>query len=402
MSDYFEGIAVKRLSKVETRPKASNQHEFNGTAELKLLLGDADRRNIPARFIWLGTEQEGVSSDSNITWYDARRNHPLRTEYRLYYPSNEVTQLMAEGDSLFITLCRDGSIMVMVVASGSILKDQLLWLFGVEQQPGFDFMVSELQNRKSLQLDFAARYILDELGVEFEEPVSHELDELVEQFGLKFPSTRQFSELARQSLSHISPMEDDPDEVLWQWIDREEALFRRLERRIVSKRLELGFCGSDGADVDGFVKFSLSVQNRRKARVGHSLENHLEALFVARDILHTRGATTENGYKPDFLFPSIDDYRDTNFPLERLTMLGSKSTLKDRWRQVLTEAERIPGKHLFTLQPALSENQTNQMKVENVQLVLPRPLHLTYTEDQQRQLMDLNSFLELVLNRQNR
>jgi hypothetical protein len=33
-------------------------------------------------------------------------------------------------------------------------------------------------------------------------------------------------------------------------------------------------------------------------------------------------------------------------------MLGSKSTLKDRWRQVLDEADRITHKHLLTLSRA--------------------------------------------------
>ncbi|MBQ6968384.1 MAG: hypothetical protein IJP84_10855 [Lachnospiraceae bacterium] len=33
-------------------------------------------------------------------------------------------------------------------------------------------------------------------------------------------------------------------------------------------------------DSSAFIKFSLSVNNRRKSRAGLSLENHLEALFI--------------------------------------------------------------------------------------------------------------------------
>ena len=40
-----------------------------------------------------------------------------------------------------------------------------------------------------------------------------------------------------------------------------------------------------------------------------------------------------------------------------------KSTCKDRWRQVLSEADRIPNKHLFTLEAAISENQTSKCKI---------------------------------------
>ena len=61
-------------------------------------------------------------------------------------------------------------------------------------------------------------------------------------------------------------------------------LFLRLERRIVADRLETGFVNADGTDVDGFIRFSLSVRNRRKSRMGHSLEHHLEAVFVAHAI----------------------------------------------------------------------------------------------------------------------
>ena len=45
-----------------------------------------------------------------------------------------------------------------------------------------------------------------------------------------------------------------------------------------------------------------------------------------------------------------------------------KSTCKDRWRQVLTEADRIEKKYLFTLEAAISNNQTDEMQAKNVQL----------------------------------
>ncbi|EAA6843845.1 hypothetical protein DRX19_23085 [Salmonella enterica subsp. enterica] len=64
-------------------------------------------------------------------------------------------------------------------------------------------------------------------------------------------------------------------------------------------------------------------------------------------------------------------------------MLASKSTCKDRWRQMLNEAVRIPDKHLLTLEPSISENQTNEMKSEQVQPVIPQGLHSSYTLAQQ-------------------
>lgn len=49
-----------------------------------------------------------------------------------------------------------------------------------------------------------------------------------------------------------------------------------MERYEVDKRLREGFINNDETDVDGFIKFSLQIQNRRKSRAGLALENHLE------------------------------------------------------------------------------------------------------------------------------
>ncbi len=81
-------------------------------------------------------------------------------------------------------------------------------------------------------------------------------------------------------------------------------------------------------------------------------------------------------------------------------MLGAKSTLKDRWRQVLSEAKRIDNKHLLTLEPGISENQTEEMQAKRLQLVVPRRLHGTYRLTQQAWLMDVAGFLSIVRERQ--
>jgi hypothetical protein len=399
LSDYFQGIVVKRLSTVETTPATSNQHEFNGSASLRHLLGDADRKNIPTRFIWLGEEQEAITIEGMVSWYDARRSHPTRTEYRLYYYGNEITGMMSAGDVFFLAICRDGSAMVIVTPSGTTIQNQLVWLFGLDDQTEFQFAFQQVEGNNDAELDFAARYILDELGLELEEPEADILDDLIEPFGMKFPRTREFSDLARASLPDVSAR-DDADGALVAWMDREEQLFRRLERRIVAERISSGFQATDGADVDGFLNFSLSVQNRRKSRAGSALENHLEAVFTDHGIAYVRGALTENRNKPDFLFPGQSEYRDLAFPSERLTMLGSKSTLKDRWRQVLSEAERIQDKHLLTLEPGISENQTDEMQTKHLQLVIPRSIQSSFRPAQRDWLISVRDFIALVKRRQ--
>jgi len=167
----------------------------------------------------------------------------------------------------------------------------------------------------------------------------------------------------------------------------------------VAEKLQQGF-GEVGNDVDEFISFSLSVQNRRKSRAGLAFENHLAYLFDAQELLYSWGAKTERNNKPDFLFPGITYYQDTEFTTELLTMLGVKTSAKERWRQVLPEADRIERKHLVTLEPAISVNQTDEMIAQHLQLVLPQPLMETYTAEQQDKLINLSDFIGIVRERQ--
>lgn len=142
------------------------------------------------------------------------------------------------------------------------------------------------------------------------------------------------------------------------------------------------------------------MQNRRKSRAGLALENYLEILFKECGIRYSRAPVTEKKSKPDFIFPGENEYHDKTFDALRLTMLGVKSSCKDRWRQVLAEADRIEKKHLLTLEAAISKSQTDEMQSKNLQLVLPRVLHNTYSNEQQNWLMDVTGFTELVIERQ--
>lgn len=399
LSQYFEGVAIKRLSAVETSTAISNQHEFNGSRPLKTLFG-RERISYDARFLWLAGENEGFSCESNITWYDSREAHPTRSEYRLYFKSNDVMDQAIAGDMLILAKRSNGEIFMVLVPSGSTLESQILWLFGVDQID-FDFNFQSIEDGHNPEVDYAVRYILEEMGIEVADPDGSFLDGILEPyFDGGFPRTAVFSDLARNSLKNVSPYEE-PDETLLKWIEQEEKLFKRLERHFVSRRLEEGFSGDGATDVEGFIQFSLSVHNRRKSRVGYALENHMEEIFKAHNLTYSRTQMTENKSKPDFLFPHISNYHDLNFPESRLTMLGVKSTCKDRWRQVLAEANRINNKHLFTLEPGISENQTDEMQANHLQLILPQRLHVTYRPSQQSWLMDLNSFIQIAKARQN-
>lgn len=388
LGDLFVGVGVKRLSRVDVSG-ISNQHEVGITRRMsEQVLGTGEKQQFQVAYIWLGREQEGISEYGSATYYDTRANNPRRhAEWRLYYTTNPVVEKMQEGDSLFLVRTRQGQLLFIVTPPASPTERQLCWLFGIDSI-GAEFFSQNLEN-EGAELDFAARYILDEIGVEFEDPDANSLDSIVEKFGTDFPTTRTLSDLARQTLPEIIA-NDNPDMALVAWLSHEEALFRRIERNVVSGRLKEGFLDGSVADVDAFISFSLSVQNRRKSRMGHSLENHLEAIFIALGIRFVRGAVTENLHKPDFLFPDSQTYLaapPSGSP--EIRMLAAKSSCKDRWRQVLTEAAKIEEKHLLTLEPSISVNQTDQMKDARLQLVVPSPVQKTYTAAQKQWLWSL-------------
>jgi hypothetical protein len=398
LSEYFEGVGVKTLSVVDATPSRSNQHEVGTTKEMRHFLG-CERRQFDVTYLWLGGEQESITESGSATHYDTRVKRPhRRPEWRLYYPSNPVTEIMTAGDTLFLAKRPGDELLFIVTPRDGTLQNQLLWLFGFSAQPQLRFQTQEFTGSEDAELDFTARLILDELGIEFEDPRANSLDAIIERFGTTFPKTAEFSDLARMTLPHVDAVAD-PDAALVAWIGHEEALFRRLERRAVASRVEEGFGSGETLDVESFLRFSLQVQNRRKSRMGRAFENHLEAVFRAFRLRFEPQAKTEHGNSVDFLFPGSAEYHNPAFPAEALTMLAAKSTCKDRWRQVLPEARRISLKHLVTLEPAISAMQTDQMRAECVQLVVPNSIQSSYAASEQHWLMSLADFINLVLDR---
>lgn len=102
---------------------------------------------------------------------------------------------------------------------------------------------------------------------------------------------------------------------------------------------------------------------------------------------------SETGKKPDFLFPSQAAYQMKDFPAAQLRMLAVKTTRKDRWRQILNEADRIPTKHLLTLQEGVSENQFREMTEAGVRLVIPKKIIDTFPSTVRGHLQTLESFI---------
>lgn len=390
---YFEGIAWKYLSAVDAEPTRSNQHELGGLVQAGFarFLGEPGTETLqfPAQYILLMEAQEECTAVAGrASWYDSRRHKTGRgPELRLYYDSNPVTEQLIAGMFLLVAKQRNGELLLIFAQRESSAEKQLRWLFGIEDLG--DRFAGRSVEPGDEKLSWAAAWVLEKIGIEVE--VRDEelwLERIIARFGESFPTTRRFSAFARDSVENMDVL-GRPDDSLMALTETEERLFRILERHIVQKRLDQGFEG-----VDEFISYSLSVHNTRKSRAGHSFENHLEFLFNEHEIRFVRGAFTEERSKPDFLFPGASEYHDATYATNLLSMLGVKTTCKDRWRQVLREARRIPAKHLATLEPGISSHQTAEMQNSGLQLVVPGPLHETFSEQQRRWLWSIEDFLD--------
>lgn len=407
LADVFNAVAVKYLKAVDvprgnSKSKGSNQHEIGGLVKAGFAnyLGRPKNGEViyfNATMVYMADEGEEPSiSECQVSWYDTRYENPNRSaEYRLYYKENEVTQLLQEDDFFLIALTKENTLFMIFAPQGSEVEHQLKALFAATEVEAGSAL--KQVNFSEKEIVFPIRTLLAQLGIELftaRNDDETKLNTILKTYGSIFPPTKLFSKFSREQVAEAEAIDAvaDPDNALITWFDQEEHLFRLLERHLVAEQLRQGF-GEQGDDVDLFIKFSLSVQNRRKSRAGHAFENHITEVLSLNQVKFDNNARTEGKQKPDFLFPGKEAYDDNNFDSSKLKMLGAKTSCKDRWRQVLAEAEKIKIKHLITLEPAISVDQTNQMSDMNLLLVVPTAIQQTYTDNQLKSITSFKSFI---------
>lgn len=223
------------------------------------------------------------------------------------------------------------------------------------------------------------------------------IQEFIDTLTVDFPLSDVMSAAARdiqnRVYNHLEYIRTNPDRKIIEWTNTEYALFRAIEHARYGDKISRGF-----TSVDEFITMANMVLNRRKSRAGKSLEHHLSAIFDGNDIQYTAQSVTEGNKKPDFLFPSQAAYHNATFPTDKLISLAAKTTCKDRWRQVINEADRLRGlpKYLCTLQQGISPAQMDEMQAENVILVVPRPYIASYPADRRDRIWTVTKFVDYV------
>ena len=280
-------------------------------------------------------------------------------------------------------------------------------LFVFTQQTDIDYSGFFLETEEEIE-EFLTTFAIDptqtnrlidtgRLGLLMGKREELAIKEFINGLTVDFPMSEDMSAASRyiENTVHdrVEDIRENPDRKLIAWTDMEYKLFKALEHERYKDLIFKGF-----TSVDEFVKAANIVLNRRKSRAGKSLEHHLAAIFDGNEIEYSSQAVTEGNKKPDFLFPSQDAYHNFDFSVDYLVSLAAKTTCKDRWRQVLNEADRLRDrpKYLCTLQQGVSGAQMDEMQAENVILVVPKPYIATYPQDRRDRIWTLARFVQYV------
>jgi len=323
--------------------------------------------------------QDDLVTDSRMTYYGKAKNELRITRFGNDFPYFEEDHV---GDLLIISKQTDDDYEGFVLSTEDDIDTFMLHFNLAADRPNqiIDVanIVSTISEKTSLQV------AIDEAIRDLED----------------FPQTSEMGKMAQELFNKLNKINTEricqsPDKILLNWYDTELSMFRSLEEKVYNPIYTKPF-----ADCQSLIEFSNKILNRRKSRAGKSLEHHLSAIFTAKELLFEEQAVTENNKKPDFLFPNSICYHNFEFPAEDLTVLGAKTTCKDRWRQVINEADRVDEKFLFTLQQGISKNQLKEMADEKVKLVVPQSHIDSYPEEYRESLNTLSGFIEIVKEKQ--
>ncbi len=207
----------------------------------------------------------------------------------------------------------------------------------------------------------------------------------------EFPTGQAFSAETLRVLRQCQRDFDalSPDRALVRLMESEFRLFRLAERQLCRTDIVRPF-----RDVDDFLQTASRILNRRKSRAGRSLENHVDHLLNEAEIPHDMRPRIDG--RPDIVIPGADAYLNPTYPVDRLFVVGVKTTCKDRWRQVLNEGHRVPSKHILTTQPGISAAQLAEMNNAQVTLVVPQSLHKDYPPERPMELLSVEGFIDRV------
>lgn len=209
------------------------------------------------------------------------------------------------------------------------------------------------------------------------------------------PPTKDMAAMARElymnrvGLPDLNPfILDLPGDIVRE-ISRgvEYELFREYELRFRSMQLARIILAAEPADsitvekvlvnlITGFHEIDralLSASQQRKSRAGYSFEHHIQQMLADGKIPHEVQVIMEAKKRPDFVLPTYKLFKDKARPKDHALVLSAKTTLRERWKQVLNEIKNCD-LYLATVDEDIAANAIEDMGSAGIVLVVPESL----------------------------
>jgi len=166
--------------------------------------------------------------------------------------------------------------------------------------------------------------------------------------------------------------------------DIEFALYKRAELRHravdIVRILATGNQSLVSSVVRNFAALNasfLSASQHRKSRAGRSFEHHIGRLLTDGNVSFEEQVIT-GGRRPDFVMPSKQVLRSTVRSFDDALVLSAKTTLRERWKQIMLESADC-GLFLATVDDRVSSEAIEDMRVRGIFLVVPESLKTAST-----------------------
>lgn len=125
------------------------------------------------------------------------------------------------------------------------------------------------------------------------------------------------------------------------------------------------------ANFQALDRFFLGLTQGRRPRAGKAFEHVIKVLFDTLAYPYTPQPVI-NG-QPDFLLPNVEHYRVNAMDCIIFTV---KRTLRERWRQIVTEGTRGHMFFLATIDPKIAARDFDEMLRSRIYLVMPENIRV--------------------------
>lgn len=222
-----------------------------------------------------------------------------------------------------------------------------------------------------------------------------EISELSKTKEFKFPETKTFSkiifkeinknhQLKKKNRSYIltnfSAIIEEYRDLDWKilqklMIDRYMKMFKHIVDKNAKekgiKKEELSeFILNDKEIFLYKYQLDMSLSQSYRPRAGKGFEFIIEELFQKLNYKFLPQPKNIQG-NPDFIFPSEDEYeKDTS----KCMIIGAKTTIRNRWKEIITEGDNKVKKFCLTIGDDLSDAQAKAAMKGRLFFVCPKKL----------------------------